>query len=235
MSGHDAVQRLAQPAKRRSIFGQQRFKRTAVYGNVGVGICFDKAMPRKMLAATGHTGLQQAMHQAFGQQGDHPGVARKRPVAYDAALAKAKVQHRCEAEVHSARPELRGQHEATGGGRSSGGHRVMHPLLTQLLHGRHMGKAIRFKTLNTPAFVVHANEQVLPDFFDLPTQLGELGAILPVAGKQNHAAHQRVLESVAVGAGERGARNVNDQWGMHRGFVAFTFCGFRGIVQPAHS
>ena len=235
MGGHNAVQRLAQPAKRRGIFSKQRFEGSAVYGKVGVGICFDKAMPWKMLAATGHASLHQAMHQAFGQQCHHPGVARKRPVANDAALAKAQIQHWCEAEIHTARPELRGQHVATGRCRSSGNHRVMHPLLTELLHGRQMGKAIRFKALNPPALMVHANEQVLPDFFDLTTQLGELGAILPVACKQNHAAHQRVLEAVAVGAGEGGASNVNNQRGMHRDFVSFTFCGFRKIVQPARS
>ena len=69
-----------------------------------------------MLAAIGHTGLQQAVHQAFGQHTHHARITRKSAVANHAAGAKVQVQHRREAEIHAASTQLRGKYVAAGGG-----------------------------------------------------------------------------------------------------------------------
>ena len=45
--------------------------------------------------------------------------------------------------------------------------------------------------------------------------------VLPVAGKQNHAAHQRVFEALAVLLGEAGAGDVDDERGVKGHGVRF--------------
>jgi hypothetical protein len=79
-----------------------------------------------------------------------------------------------------------------------------------------VGEAIAAKALHTPAFVVHTNEQVLAHGLDVGTQLGKLLTAGPVATKQNHAASERVRQALAVGVGELGASNVQDEGGVVR-------------------
>ena len=74
-----------------------------------------------------------------------------------------------------------------------------------------MGKTIGLEALHTAAFVVNTDQQVTPHFFDVAAQLGQLGAALPVAGKQDDAPHQGVLQTLAVDAGQAQARNVDDE------------------------
>ncbi len=182
-----------------------------------------------MLAAVGHAALQQAVHQALGQQAHHARVPRKGAVTNDAALAKVQVQHRREAEVHTAGAQLGAQHKAAGRGRIGGFHgasalaglAVLQPQLAQGAHGRQVGEAIGLEALHAAAFMVHANQQVAPYFFNLTAQLGELGAVLPVAAKQNDAAHQRVLQTFAVDFGQTQTSDVDDEGGMGRHGLSF--------------
>ncbi len=85
-----------------------------------------------------------------------------------------------------------------------------------------MRKAVGAKALHAPAFVIDADQQVGAHFFDLPAQLGELGAVLPVAAKQNHAAHQRMREALALGFVQPGAGDVDDQGGVLHGLCSTT-------------
>ena len=77
-----------------------------------------------------------------------------------------------------------------------------------------MGKPIGAKALHPPPFMVHADQQVGPQTFDLPGERAELGPIDPVAGKQNQPADQRMRQSPAVVVGERGAGDVDQKWGV---------------------
>jgi len=62
--------------------------------------------------------------------------------------------------------------------------------------------------------VVNTNQQILAHFLDAVAQGGELIAVLPVAGKQNHAAHQRVLEALFVLFAQGQTGDVDDQGGV---------------------
>jgi hypothetical protein len=65
----------------------------------------------------------------------------------------------------------------------------MHPHLAQSTHGWQVGKAIVFKALYTPAFVVNADQKVRTQFFNAATQGGELDAAFPITGEQNQTAN----------------------------------------------
>jgi hypothetical protein len=52
-----------------------------------------------------------------------------------------------------------------------------------------VGKAIVFKALYTPTFVVNADQKVRTKFFNTATQGGELDAAFPITGEQNQTAN----------------------------------------------
>ena len=219
---HDAGQRAAQPRVRRGVLGQQGAQAARIDRHLGVRVSLNKAVAGEVLAAIGHARLQQAVHQTFGQQGDDARVAVEGAVANHAALAPIQIQHRRKAEVHAARAQLAGQHVARCRGRVGGAQRaaagrgfgtlaVVHPHCAQRRHWRQMRKAVGAKALHAPAFVVHANEQVVTHSFDGAGQFQQLGAVVPVARKQDHAAGQRVRQAAAVGVAERGAGDVKNQ------------------------
>ena len=91
---------------------------------------------------------------------------------------------------------------------------LSHPHLAQGAHGRQVGKTVGLEALHRTALMVHADQQVGADLFDVAAQGHELRAILPVAGKQNQPAHQRVLESLAVNPGQSQAGNIDDEGGV---------------------
>jgi hypothetical protein len=74
-----------------------------------------------------------------------------------------------------------------------------------------MGEAIGLEALHAATFVVDANEQVATHGFDGAAQPRQLCAILPVAGKQDDAADQRVFESLPVDFAQVQAGDVNDE------------------------
>ena len=64
--------------------------------------------------------------------------------------------------------------------------------------------------------MVHTNQQVLANRFDVGTQLRELLAVGPVAAKQNDAACERVQQALAVSRGELSASDVKNERGVVR-------------------
>jgi hypothetical protein len=74
-----------------------------------------------------------------------------------------------------------------------------------------MRKAIGSKALNSTAFMVHANEQIFSDRFDVSAQGRELRAALPIAAKQNDAASQRIFKAFFVIRRKGKAFNVNEE------------------------
>ena len=77
--------------------------------------------------------------------------------------------------------------------------------------GGDVGEAVAAKALHTPAFVVHADEQVAAHRLDGGGEVEQLGAAFPVAGEQDDAADQRVRQAAAVGGGERRASHVDEE------------------------
>jgi hypothetical protein len=68
-----------------------------------------------MLAAVGHAGLQQAVHQALGQQRHHARVAVEGAVADHARRAHGRDRAPgVKLKVHAAGAQLAAQHEAAG-------------------------------------------------------------------------------------------------------------------------
>lgn len=74
-----------------------------------------------------------------------------------------------------------------------------------------MGEAVGLEALHAPAFVIHTDQRIGPQFFDLAAQFGQLLAVAPIATKQNHAAHQWVAQALFVGLGQGGTGNVDDE------------------------
>ena len=212
---HDAGEHLRQPGIGGSIVGQDGRKTAFIHRHGHVRIGRGKAVPRKMLAAVGHARLQQAVHQALRQAGDGGRVAAKAAVANDAAGAPVQIQHRGKAQIHPASAQFSRQHVAAGQRCLAGAFGAgLRPQLAQHAHGGQVGEPIGAKALHAPAFVIDANEQVGPQRLDLGAQGRELGTVVPVAAKQNHAANQRMGQALAVDVRQRSARNINDQRGM---------------------
>ena len=91
---------------------------------------------------------------------------------------------------------------------------VLPPKLAQGAHGRQVGEAVGAKALHAPTFVVDRDQQISTDAFDVGTERGQLRTAVPVAAKQNHAAHERMRQTAAVHVGQCGAGNVDDQGGV---------------------
>ena len=196
-------------------------------------------MSGKVLAAMRHAGLQQAVHQALGEQRDDAGIAVERAVADHAAGTEIEIEHRREAEVDAAGAQLGGQHEAAGGGGIGGAQRVAHPLLAEHAHRRQVGEPIGAKALHAAAFVVDADQHVRADRLDLGGEFGELVAVLPVAPEQNQPAGQRMPQAATVGGVQRQAVDVEHDrgvWAARRGHRLREStggggsCGFHGQV-----
>jgi hypothetical protein len=88
---------------------------------------------------------------------------------------------------------------------------ILSPHFTQAAHGGQMGEPIGFKALHAPSLVVHTNQQIFADGFDVGAQSRELRSTLPIAAKQNNAARQRIFEAFLVNRGQCVTFNVNDQ------------------------
>ena len=187
---------------------------------VGVG----KAVTGEVFAAIAHAAERQAVHEALRQQGHGAGVAAKGAVADDGAVAVVQVEHGREAHVHAAGAQL-GTQDITGGHGGVGGaqHRGAGHLTAALglgpqrAQGRHrwqVGEAVGAKTLDTATLVVNRDQQVLAHGLDVAAQGRELLTPLPVATKQDHAPHQGMGQTLAVGIGQAQASHIDDQRGV---------------------
>ena len=198
MRRHHAGQAGRQPIVGLGIVGQNGLERALVHRHSDMAVGSDETVAREVLAAIGHAGLQQAVHQALGEQADDAGVAVESPVADHRAAAVGQVQHRREAQIDAAGPQLSAQHIA-GSGRGIGrSHRIGHPQIAQHRHRRQVGEAIAAKALHPAALMVDADQQVRPDRLDLGRQRSELGPVNPVAGEQHQATGQRMLQPAPV-------------------------------------
>jgi hypothetical protein len=211
VGGHDAGQRCVEPLVGRSVVRQNRFQAAFVNRDFMVRVGFDKTVTREVFAAVHHAGLQQAVHQTFGQQSDDAWVTAKGAVSDNTAFTKVQVKYRREAEINPAAAQLCSQHVAASGGRVGGGQLVFNPQLTQSPHRGQVGKTIGFKALHAPAFVVHANQQIFANAFDRRAQADELRPALPIAGKQNDAACEWAFQATAVVFGQACTGNVDDE------------------------
>ena len=224
MGRHDAGECGAQPGVGRGVVGQDGGEAAFVDRHVGVRIGRDKTVAGEVFAAIGHTRLQQAVHQAFGQQAGDARVAVEGAVTDDAARAMIEVEDGGEAEIYAAGTQLCAEHitrcrRCVGGAHGTAAlhsFAVIHPHLAQRPHRRQVGEAVGAKTLHPAAFMVHTDQQVGPHGLDVAAQRGELGAVLPVAGEQDDPGGERVLQAAAVGGGQGGASDVEDQGGMDR-------------------
>ena len=77
-----------------------------------------------------------------------------------------------------------------------------------------MGESVGAEALDAAAFVVDTDQQIGPHLLDLLAEFGELFAVFPVAGKQNHAPHQGVGQAALVGLGQAGAGHIDDERGV---------------------
>ena len=203
MGWHDAGERGVQPLVRRSVVRQDRFEAAFVNRDFVMRISFDKTVAGEVFAAIHHAGLQQAVHHAFGQQSNDARVAAKGAVPDDGAFTKIEVKNGREAEVNAAAAQLGGQHVTASCGGVGRCQLVLNPQLAQGAHWRQVGKAIGFKALHAPTFMVNANQQVFANGFDRSAQGCELRAVFPVTGKQNDAAREWVFQAAAVVLGQR--------------------------------
>ena len=214
---HHGGQAGGQPLIGLGIVGQDRLERSAVHRHVHMAVGRHVAVAREVLAAVRHAGAQQAVHQALGQQRHHAGIAMEGTVTDHAAGAVVQIQHRREAQVHATGPQLGAQHITHGGGCIGGGHGIAHPLLAQHAHGRQVREAVSAKALHASALVVHAHQQVRPDGLGLGHQCGELPAVHPVPGEQDHAARQGMGQAAAVFAVQGRPRDVQHHGRLQAG------------------
>ena len=224
MRRHHAGQAGRQPLVGAGVVGQDRLERALVGRHRDMAVGLGPAVAREVLAAVGHAGLQQALHQAARQRRGHPRVAVEGAVADDAAAAVVQVEHRREAQVDAAGAQLGRQHPAGGAGHVAGGQRavafalgrVVHPALAEGAHRRQVGEAVAAEALHPAALVVDADHDVGPDRLDLGHQPGQLRAVLPVAAEQDQAAGERMRQAAAVVVVQRQAGDIEHDRRMRR-------------------
>src|ERR1700716_1814296 len=98
-------------------------------------------MTRKMLADGTDAALAQTLHECGGKLRYGLRVAMEGTIPDDAAVAVIDVEHRCEAQVHAMRPELRRQDESDILSQMSRLLRITVPRIAQRAHGRKDGEA----------------------------------------------------------------------------------------------
>ena len=190
--------------------------------HLGVAVGLDEAVPGEVLAAVGHAGQQQAVHQALGQQRDDARVAVEGAVADHAAAAVVEVEHRREAEVDAAGAQLGAEHVAGGGGGIGGGQRrrCIHSSPSARIGGRWVKPSVRKRCTRPPSWSTQISRSGAHRL-DLGGQLGELAAVDPVAREQDQAAGQRVLQAAAVVGGQRRCRRCRGRRGRVRSCAVF--------------
>jgi hypothetical protein len=77
-----------------------------------------------------------------------------------------------------------------------------------------MREPVRAESLHAAALVVDGDEDVGTQRLHFGRDLGELAAVLPVAGEEDQAARERMLQAAAVVLVEAVAGNVEDDGGM---------------------
>ena len=172
------------------------------------------AVRREVLAAVGHARSHQTKHQALCEHRHDACVTVEGTVADDLAALMVEVDDRRVAQLDAAGAQLGTEHVARGERRVDGAHRVVHPQFAELAHRRQMGEAVGAKALHAAAFVVDRDEDVGSQRLDLGRHFGQLAAVLPVAGEEDQAAGQRVLQAAPVVVVQAVAGDVENDWGM---------------------
>ena len=89
----------------------------------------------------------------------------------------------------------------------------MKPDLAQGAHRRQVREPVRAKPLHTSAFMIHTDQQIGADPFDVGAQGTQLGAVFPVAREQDDAAGEGVCEPEPIHRGQPGAGDVENDGG----------------------
>ena len=214
MCRHHSRERADQPVVGAGILCKDRLEAASIDRDRDVRIGPDETVSREMLAAIGHAGLKQPMHQTPAEHRHDAWVAMKAAVADHAAFAVVQVEHGCKTEIDSARPEFGRQNVPAGHRRLGRPERIRLAHLAERAHGRQPREAIGAETLYATALMVHADQDVRSQRLDLGIQGAHLSAVAPVPREVNHTADQRIGETEAVGGVEFGSRDIDDQRGM---------------------
>src|SRR5258706_6559462 len=113
MGGHYRIQFLSQHLKWNQILRGNRSQTAFVASNIMVRIRPEIAMPRKRLAAIGHSRLAQAAHQRACERGNDMRLAMKGTIANDTAFSPIEVEHRRETEVDAVGCQFRPHYVST--------------------------------------------------------------------------------------------------------------------------
>ena len=156
-------------------------------------------MARKMLGDCGHSRTSQATRESVRKIGNDLGLAVKGTITDDLANAPVEIHTGCEAEVDVDGPQLRRDQPA---GLARGLQATLRiPVIFQAdaAHRRNLREAIA-KSLHPAAFVVNGDQQRRtaqgPNVRD---QVRHLFDRLEIAREQDHAAHGRLPQQLAVG------------------------------------
>src|SRR6266513_5559141 len=151
-----------------------------------MGIEGRKAVTRKVLADRRHARGRESLHDA-GAEG--------------CAGAVIEIEHRREAEIDAVRGKLRGDDVGGAARRLARRAALAVPPPTELAHRRDRGEAVA-KPLYAPAFVIDADRQRrLAQPLDVLGERAQLIRILVIARKQDHGAHRRVPQALALVVG----------------------------------
>ena len=177
------------------------------------------AVPGEVFAAVAHARLQQAVHQTLGEHRDDARIAMEGAIADHAAAAVVEVEHRREAEVDAAGAQFAAKHVAGGGAASSAriaplagppAPSCIHISPSTRIGGKWVKPSLRKRCTRPPSWSTQSSS-VGPHRLDLGGKLGELAAIPPVAGEEDHAAGERMGEPAAIVGVERQAGDVEDR------------------------
>ncbi|KAG1253300.1 hypothetical protein G6F65_017524 [Rhizopus arrhizus] len=165
-----------------------------------------------MLERGRHANGVHATHVGGGERGHHLRVFTEGAVA-DGAVATAEVDHRREAEVHTAGAHLAGHQPGVLLGQRQRPLRIGRVQRPDLLQRRQLAVAFT-ETLHAAAFLVDADQlRARGGGADRRAQIGHLLARGKVALEQHHPGHGIVLQPVTFLGGQFGAGNADQQHG----------------------
>ncbi len=169
-------------------------------------------MAGKVLEYGRHAAQVHAAHVGLGQLAGHARIGVERPRT-NGRTAAVQIDHRREAEIHTAGTQLAGHHPGMLLGQPHRIFRVAAMDRADPGQRRQPGKAVD-ETLHRAAFLVDRDQQVLAaDLADRLGQRDQLVAAAVVAAEQDHAGHARRAQPRMLVLGHARAGQADHQHG----------------------
>ena len=198
MRGHDSRQVVLDEQAIRPHVRFQIDELAPVHRQRDVRVGDHRPMTGKVLGDRRHAGLAHTHHVGGRQSPYAVRVPMERAVADDLAHPVVQIDAGREAEVHAHGPQLACHEPTDGAGQRQGLAAVLVEPTPQGSRGGQSGEMVP-EALHSAALMVDRHQQLRRAHgAELGGQRGNLRGVAVIAGEEEHAAHQRVGQNLAV-------------------------------------